>query len=177
MLPAIYRDGHRYPLIVYVYGGAFLSDRVNRFGLGESSIDNMQLFSTRGYAVLFADMPLRVGTPIRDLAKSVLPALNKVIEMGIADPDRMGVMGQSHGGYSVLALLVQTPRFRAAIARAAQGDLISTYGQMLDQGEPSWTAWAEYGQGRMGGTPWEFRNRYIEILRCFSLTVFKRRCC
>lgn len=161
LLPATYKQGTRYPLIVFLYGGAFLSNRLNQFGLGESGIDNMQLFSTRGYAVLFVDTALNVGTPMRDIAKSILPALSTVVSVGIADPDRIGVMGHSYGGYSVLALLVQTQRFAAAVARAAQGDLVSTYGQMADDGLPRWTGWAEDGQGRMGGTPWQVRNTYI----------------
>jgi dipeptidyl aminopeptidase/acylaminoacyl peptidase len=169
LLPPAYKEEDRYPLIVYVYGGSLLSEHVNQFGFGESGIDNMQLFSTRGYAVLFVDMPLVLGTPMRDIASSVLPAVNKVIDLGIANPDRIGVMGQSYGGYSVLALLVQTQRFRAAIARGAQGDLISTYGLMNPEGYPTLVAWAEYGQGRMGGTPWQFRDRYIDNSPVFFL--------
>jgi hypothetical protein len=51
----------------------------------------MQLFATRGYAVLFPDEPLRHGNPLADWGKTVLPAINKVIEMGIADPERQRV--------------------------------------------------------------------------------------
>jgi dipeptidyl aminopeptidase/acylaminoacyl peptidase len=169
LLPSTYREGLRYPTIVYVYGGSFLSERVNQFGLGFSGVDNMQLFATRGYTVLFLDTPLGLGTPMRDLANSVLPALNKVVELGFADPDRIGLMGHSYGGYSVLALIVQTARFRAAVARGAQGDLVSTYGVMSPDGYPSEVGWAEYGQGRMGGTPWQYRDRYIENSPVFFL--------
>jgi dipeptidyl aminopeptidase/acylaminoacyl peptidase len=169
LLPAIYMEGKRYPLIVYVYGGSLLSGTVNQFGLGDSGIDNMQLFSTRGYAVLAVDTPLGLGTPVRDLASSVLPALNNVIDLGIADPDRVGVMGHSYGGYSVLALLAQTTRFRAAIARGAPGDLVSYYGAMDSQGYPSSIGWLEYGQGRMGCTPWQCRDRYIDNSPVFFL--------
>ena len=119
--------------------------------------------------MLFVDTPLGLGTPMRDLASSVLPALNEVINLGIANPDRIGLMGQSYGGYSVLALLVQTPRFRAAIARGAPGDLVSYYGQMTSQGYPGFIGWLEYGGGRMGGTPWQFRDEYIENSPVFFL--------
>jgi len=55
LLPTGYLPGKRYPLIVNVYGGAFHSSRLRHFGFGYAGIDNMQLFATRGYAVLLPD--------------------------------------------------------------------------------------------------------------------------
>jgi dipeptidyl aminopeptidase/acylaminoacyl peptidase len=104
-----------------------------------------------------------------DLASTVLPAVDKVIEMGIADPERLGVMGASYGGYSTLALIVQTTRFRAAVIFAGFGDLISAYGEMSDEGAARMIQLAEKGQLRMGGTPWQFRDRYIENSPIFYL--------
>jgi len=69
-----------------------------------------------------------------DLAKTILPGVDKVISMGIADPDRLGVMGHSYGGYSVLSLIVQTGRFKAALEADGMGDLISAYGEMQRDG-------------------------------------------
>lgn len=65
-----------------------------------------------------------------DLAKTVLPGVNKIVEMGIADPDRIGVAGHSNGGYSVRCLIVQTSRFKAALDIDGMGDLIGMYGEM-----------------------------------------------
>jgi dipeptidyl aminopeptidase/acylaminoacyl peptidase len=162
LLPPAYQPGTRYPLIVFVYGGDMLSAHLNRFGLGYSGPLNMQMLATRGYAILFPDAPERVGTPMLDLAKAVLPGVNKVVEMGIADPKRLGVMGHSRGGYSTLALITQTVRFRAAISIDGLGDLISAYGQMSKDGTAFQTSITEGGQGKIGGTPWQFRERYIE---------------
>ncbi|HWX43612.1 MAG TPA: prolyl oligopeptidase family serine peptidase [Blastocatellia bacterium] len=171
LLPPGYRTDRRYPLIVDVYGGDSLSDSVNRFGLAGLAnwTTNKQLLATRGYAVLLPDTPLRVGSPMSDLASTVLPAVDKVIEMGIADPERLGVMGASYGGYSTLALIVQTTRFRAAVIFAGFGDLISAYGEMSDEGAARMIQLAEKGQLRMGGTPWQFRDRYIENSPIFYL--------
>jgi len=162
LLPAGYREGQRYPLIVYVYGGGRLSRNVHRFGLVDAGPLNMQLLATRGYAVLCPDAPQNLGTPLLDLAKTVLPGVNKVIEMGIADSSRLGVMGHSYGGYSVLSLIVQSKRFGAAIEADGYGDLVGNYGAMGKGGVAFDTSIEEKGQGLMGGPPWQFRERYIE---------------
>jgi len=162
LLPSDYVKGNRYPLIVWVYGGDTLADQIDHFGLAGPGPFNLQLFATRGYAVLLPDAPQHLGTPMLDLAKTILPGVDTVISMGIADPDRLGVMGHSYGGYSVLSLIVQTKRFKAATEADGMGDLISAYGQMRRDGTAFQTSITEQGQGLMGGSPWQFRERYIE---------------
>jgi dipeptidyl aminopeptidase/acylaminoacyl peptidase len=167
LLPSAYVEGKRYPMIVNVYGGiAFGSDA---FGFSNTSVINAQLFATRGYVVFVPDAPQRLGTPMLDLAKTILPGVNKAVEMGFADPKRLGLIGQSYGGYSVLSLLVQTRRFRAAVMSAGFGDLLSAYGQMDADGSAFQTSTTERGQGLMGATPWEARDRYIENSPVFYL--------
>lgn len=171
LLPPDYQAGKRYPLIVNVYGGILRSNEVNEFGLGTlgAAYQNMQLLATRGYAVFSPDAPLRVGTPMQDLAQTVLPGVDKAIELGIADPERLGVMGRSYGGYSTLGLLVQTPRFKAAVSWAGVFNLMASYGLMGRDGTSTWSDWTEKGSGRMGGTLWEHRERYIENSPIFYL--------
>jgi dipeptidyl aminopeptidase/acylaminoacyl peptidase len=169
LLPANYEGGKRYPLIVDVYGGSYRSESVYRFGLSGSGVENLQLLATRGYAVLLPDTPLQKGTPMADLLKTVIPGVDRVVELGIADPDRLGVMGHSYGGYSTLSLIVQTTRFKAAVDSAGPADLISVYGQMDKTGSSGAIGWSETGQGGMVGTPWQFRDRYIENSPIFYL--------
>jgi dipeptidyl aminopeptidase/acylaminoacyl peptidase len=169
LLPANYQKEQRYPLIVWVYGGFLLSGNVNLYGSVIVEHQNMQLLSSRGYAVLLPDTPLRVGTPMQDLARTVLPAVDKTIELGVADPERLGIMGLSYGGYSTLALIVQTTRFKAAVMDVGFGNLISMYGVMLKSGSPFGVGWSEEGQGRMGGPPWEFPERYVQNSPLFYL--------
>lgn len=171
MLPTGYLKGQRYPLIVNVYGGVNLSDRVNLFGFAaNTNINNQQFWATRGYAVLMPDSPLRTGTPMLDLAKTILPGIDKVVEMGIADPDRIGIWGSSYGGYSTLSLLVQTNRFKAAAIDSGSANLMTLYGWMPERSnDPSWQDWAEVSQGRMGGSPWKYRERYLENSPVFYL--------
>lgn len=169
LLPSDYRKGKRYPLVVWVYGGAMLSDHLDHFALGYGGSFNLQLLATRGFAVFLPDAPLHLGVPMLDLVKTVLPGVNEVIEMGVADPHQLGIMGHSFGGYSTLALIVQTNRFKAAMEVDGFADLIGGYGEMMKDGTAFQTSTAERGQGLMGGNPWEFRNRYIENSPIFYL--------
>ena len=161
LLPAGYTPGKRYPLIVYQYPGSMWSTHGNLFGFNPfaSTVENWQFFATRGYAVLLADVPARPETYMRDIAAAVLPAVDKVIELGICDPEHVGVTGQSNGGYGVLSLIVQSNRFRAAVDRMGPGNLISQYTQMSETGASVYTA--EMVQ-RTGGSLWEKRDKFIE---------------
>ena len=160
LLPSTYESGRRYPLIVWVYPGASLSDRVDRFGLtSQAGAFNLQLFATRGYAVLMPDAASHVGDRVQSLAKSVLSGVSKIVEMGIGDPERIGVIGDSQGGYAVLALITQTNRFKAAVSIAGWGDFFEYYG-LMDRGGSGY----QYAQAerQLGGTPWQFPERYIQ---------------
>jgi len=167
LLPPGYQKGQRYPVIVWVYGGDRGSDSISQFGFLPGPF-NFQLLATRGYAVFFPDAPQHLGTPMVDLAKTVLPGIDKVVELGIGDPDRLGIMGQSNGGYSVLGLIVQTNRFKAALESDGMGDLMALYGEMNATGEAFGTS-LERAVDALGGTPWEFRERYIENSPIFYL--------
>ena len=127
ILPPGYREGQRYPVITWVY------PRYMVRGLSDPFVDpymagiyNLQLYAARGYVVLIPSVPLAGGTfrdATTELGKGVLPAIDRLVAMGIADPDRVGVMGQSGGGYMVYSLITQTNRFKAAIALAGLTDL------------------------------------------------------
>jgi dipeptidyl aminopeptidase/acylaminoacyl peptidase len=169
LLPAGYEEGKKYPLIVDPYGGSYRSTSVFRFGLSGAGVENLQILATRGYAVLLPDTPMHSNSPMADIMKTVIPAVDRSVELGIADPDRLGIMGHSYGGYSTLAVIVQSARFKAAVDSAGPADLVSDYGIMDDNGSSWAIGWAETGQGRMGGTPWQFRERYIENSPIFYL--------
>jgi len=167
LLPADYQEGKRYPLIVKVYPSLNLSDDVNSFGLNRNAVgvENMQLLATRGYAVFMPDAPAR---NMKDIAKTVLPGVAKVVELGIADPERLGVMGHSNGGYGTLALIVQTTQFKAAIDNAGWGNEVGMYGQMRRDGSSRGVALLEETRG-MDGPPWQFPSKYIENSPLFYL--------
>lgn len=133
ILPPGYREGQRYPVITWVY------PRYMVRGLSDPFVDpymagiyNLQLYAARGYVVLIPSAPLAGGNfkdATSELGKGVLPAVDRLVAMGIADPDRVGVMGQSGGGYMVYSLITQTNRFRAAIALAGLTDLAQLHTQ------------------------------------------------
>jgi dipeptidyl aminopeptidase/acylaminoacyl peptidase len=161
LLPPGYQEGTALPLVVWVYGGSMGSNYVNRFGFwGDLPAFNMHLLATRGYAVLFPDAPIRVGSPARDLIDTVMPGVNAAIEAGYADPDRLAIMGQSYGSYNTLAMITQTTRFKAAVITAAvlHPDLVADYLAGFGGG----TGYYEQGQGNMGGSIWEYPERYRE---------------
>jgi dipeptidyl aminopeptidase/acylaminoacyl peptidase len=169
LLPAGYTPLKRYPLIVWVYGGDRGSERANHFGFDWGPAFNPQMWASRGYAVLYPDVPPHPGTPVDDLVSAVIPGVNKAVEMGIADPQRLGLSGQSFGGYNTIALLTRTPMFKAAVATsAAAADLFEGYSRFVGGLAPD-QGYYEEGQGGMRGTPWEFRERYLENSPYFSL--------
>jgi dipeptidyl aminopeptidase/acylaminoacyl peptidase len=162
VVPQVLPLGKKLPLVVKVYGGSSVSDDLNRFGFAGHPIENLHLLTSRGYAVLLADSRLQIGSPMLDLLKTVMPGVDRAIASGVVDAGRMAITGHSYGGYSALALVAQTRRFRAAVVRAGFGDLVGAYGHLGPDGNNYQMAWAEQGQGRMGGTLWDVRFRYIE---------------
>lgn len=169
LLPADYEEGHRYPLIVWIRGGDYLSEFVYTFGFASQGEGNFQVMANRGYAVLGVDTPLQSNEPLKELPGLVMPAVDKVIELGIADPERLGIMGYSYGGYSVNVLITQTTRFKAAVSGGGISNLTSYYGALSKSGHSFAIGWSESGQGRMGGSLWEHRQRYIDNSPIFHL--------
>jgi dipeptidyl aminopeptidase/acylaminoacyl peptidase len=173
LLPGDYHAGERYPLVVWVYGGEMGSDKGNRFAFGWGSAFNPQMWATRGYAVLYPDVPLHPGTPVDDVVSAVVPGVNKTVELGIVDPERLAVMGQSFGGYNTVSLITRTSIFKAAVATSsAPTDLFQGY-TCFEGGMPACVGYYEEGQGGMKGTPWEFKERYFANSPFFSLERVK----
>jgi dipeptidyl aminopeptidase/acylaminoacyl peptidase len=132
ILPPDYQPGRRYPVITWVYPGSRVRDLYSYFLQPQmGGFYNLQLYAARGYLVLIPSIPLdrRAAAPdlLTQTADAVLPALDRLVELGIADNDRLGVLGQSFGGFGVYALVARTNRFRAAVAIAGITDLAAFY--------------------------------------------------
>jgi dipeptidyl aminopeptidase/acylaminoacyl peptidase len=84
--------------------------------------------------------------------EDIMSGIDHLIEKGLADPDRLGIMGRSYGGYMTAWIITQTERFRAASLGAGMSNLISFYGQTDIPG---------YMEYYFGGSPWEKRPEYV----------------
>ena len=123
-----------------------------------------RLLTSVGYAALYPDSIMEDNNPIEQIVGVTLPAVNRVIEMGFADKNRIGVWGHSYGAYGVMALVTQTQTFRAAVANAPFGiNMTSTY--LIDVAR---IGWCEGKQARNGGSLWEKRDAYIENSPLFA---------
>lgn len=169
MLPVNYEAGKRYPLIIWVYPGDNLSRCAYSFGFQRRTEINCQLLAAKGFAVIGVDMPLETNESLKDMSDFVLSVVDEVIEMGIADANRLGIMGFSYGGYCTVGVITQTDRFKAAACGGGPYNLTSFYGELTKQGHSRGIGWAEEGQARMRGSLWEQRQRYIDNSPIFHL--------
>ena len=176
ILPPGYRADRRYPTLVWVYGGYPVRDLDHDFMSDPfmPGVYNLYLYAARGYVVLLPSMPL--GDRTKDansyarIADGVLPAIDKLAGLGIADPQRVGVFGQSFGGYSVFALLTKTDRFKAGVAMAGISDIPSLYGE-LDPGAAGYPGiaheksdnWSETHLTGRTAPPWQDAAGYAAI--------------
>ena len=130
-LPPGYVEGTPLPTVVYAYpleySGAATAGQVRgsaqRFMrlYGASHL----YFLLGGYAVLDQTTMPMIGDPestydtfVPQLVADAEAAVAKAVEMGVTDPDRIGIIGHSHGGLMVANLLAHTDLFRAGIARS-----------------------------------------------------------
>jgi len=178
ILPIDHEPGRRYPLITWVYPGYVFGGhgRPTMLSIAGHHANNPQLLAARGYAVLFPSMPLAPeGEPADPyyMANGVLPAVDAAIEMGIADPGRLGLMGHSYGGYGTYALITQTHRFRAAVALAGITDFVSAYGQFdarfrYEADAHEHLLVMSVAETRLGATPWNDAERYVRNSPLFA---------
>lgn len=130
-LPADYQPGQRLPTILWAYPREF--NDADTAGQTSSTLNRYTTFSgashlflvTQGYAVLDnATMPVIGDTKkandtfLEQVISSAKAAVDKAVEMGIADPNRIGVGGHSYGAFMVANLMAHTDIFRAGLARS-----------------------------------------------------------
>jgi dipeptidyl aminopeptidase/acylaminoacyl peptidase len=149
--PIGYEKGRAYPTVFEIYESFF-----------DNGFSGRAAFLTNhGYAVFMPSVNLVVGRPGEAWVKGVTSAANRLIEMGVADPDRLGVHGTSYGGYATALLITQTDRFKAAINISGKVDMVSFYTDSPRLGVRNTHA-PEKSQDRIGGTLWEYPERYLE---------------
>jgi dipeptidyl aminopeptidase/acylaminoacyl peptidase len=148
--PIDYEEGKKYPLVCEIYE-VFFTNGYNR---------NMNLFANQGYFALRPSVDLEMGYPGEAWVKGITSAINKLVDEGKVDNDKVGVQGGSYGGYATSLLITQTDRFAAAINISGKVNIISFLGDSPKIGTRNYTA-AEYGQDRIGGTLWSDPLKYF----------------
>ena len=126
--PAGYEAGKTYPMVVRIYEK--LSQDVNRYenpGYRDGIGFNVTNLTLNGYAVLLADITYEGGNTGINAAESVIAGVQKVVSMGVADIGKVGLLGQSFGGYEVNFTLTQTNFFAAAVSGSGIADTICHY--------------------------------------------------
>jgi dipeptidyl aminopeptidase/acylaminoacyl peptidase len=158
--PIDYKAGTRYPLVVQLHGGPEDSDK---FGPGTIFLTYQPALAAQGYAMLrpnyrgssgYGNVSYRdpVGGYFKNNHRDVLAGVDRVIAMGIADPDRLAITGESAGAHLVNKLITYTTRFKAASSYSGVANWISLYGQTDTRGDRD--LW-------LGGTLWQ-KNAPIE---------------
>ena len=159
-LPADYKQGERLPTIVWAYPLEFndaatasqVSGSQYRF-ITIGGISELFLV-TQGYAVLDnATMPV-VGDPetmndtyVQQIVASAKAAIQKATEMGVTDPNRVGVGGHSYGAFMTANLLAHSDLFKAGVARSG------AYNRTL----------TPFGFQSERRTFWEAKDMYLKV--------------
>lgn len=139
--------------VVVVHPDRHPASWVNRFGVQGQGAYNLHLLATRGFAVFHPASPFESGRPVEGIADAVLPGVDRVVALGVADPDRIGVMGTSAGGYATIALLTRSNRWRAAIADHGFANLLVSWSNLRPDGTAIEVSYVEgYGMG-LGASP------------------------
>jgi dipeptidyl aminopeptidase/acylaminoacyl peptidase len=149
--PVDYEVGKKYPTVFNIYE-QFFDDTFN---------GTINILTSNGYAVMQPSVTFETGFPGEAWVKAVTAAANKLIEMGVADPDRLGVQGTSYGGYATNLLITQTNRFKAAINISGKVNMISFYTDSPRLGVRNIHA-PEKSQDRIGATLWQQPQKYIQ---------------
>ena len=145
-LPADYKAGTRLPAVVWAYPYEFSDADTAGQVTGHSTqsfteLTYHQLPVLHGYALLDnAAMPI-IGDPdtvnntyVEQLTMDAKAAIDKAVEMGVVDRERVGVFGHSYGAFMTANLLAHTSLFRAGVAESgAYNRTLTPFGFQAEQ--------------------------------------------
>jgi dipeptidyl aminopeptidase/acylaminoacyl peptidase len=153
--PVGYKKGDKVPLVLQIHGGP--AGVFTKSFTGNPSIYMTQYFAQNGIAVLRPNPRGSTGygkdfrfANFKDWGfgdyEDVMSGVDKVIDMGVADEEKMTVMGWSYGGYMTSFLVTRTDRFKAASMGAGLPNLVSM---------TTTTDIPDYLVGHMGAEVWD----------------------
>jgi dipeptidyl aminopeptidase/acylaminoacyl peptidase len=160
-LPPDYEEGKKYPMVVYFYEK--MSNRHHRYYMPTyDDRPHGSTYASNGYLFFQPDNVYEVGRPGTSSLDCITSATQKVIDLGYADPKKIGLQGHSWGGYQSSFILTQTDMFACVVTGAPPTDLESFYNNIYGNTGTNHNGIMEIGQVRMGRdvTPWNSREIY-----------------
>jgi dipeptidyl aminopeptidase/acylaminoacyl peptidase len=107
------------------------------------------------------------------VVEAVVPGVKAVIQKGLVDAARVGIVGHSWGGFDTVFLATNTDVFAAAVAGAPITNLVSNYGNHHWNQGIAETDHIETGQQRMEVPLWEDLPAYIRNSAVFKVHTMK----
>ncbi len=152
----------KYPMVIYFY--ELKSDELNYhyYPKPSRSIINPLFYASNDYIVFIPNIRYEVGHPGKSAYNYVVSGTEAMIKKGFIDKEKIGIEGQSWGGYQVAYLVTQTDMYKAAIAGAPVSNMTSAYGGIRWKSGMSRMFQYEKTQSRIGATLWEKPGLYIE---------------
>ena len=159
-IPDDYQKGQKLPMLVDFYEKN--SQNLNRFSrLIYRDTPMFYKYVSNGYLVLLPDVYFNTRTTHSDMLDCVEAAVKKVIEMGYADPKRIGLHGHSFSGQGSALIAGRSKMFAAIVAGAAATDLVADFNQLWKSSGTNQHRYDYYGQGRFGTNPFDDLELYI----------------
>jgi dipeptidyl aminopeptidase/acylaminoacyl peptidase len=159
--PEGFDPSKKYPMVVYFYETHTAGLHSYAAPSGRNVI-NVPVYLSKGYLVFEPDIVYTDGYPGPSALKTIVPGVQMLINKGFVKEDGIGIQGQSWGGYQTAYIITQSNLFRAAMAGAPVANMTSAYGGIRLESGNSRAGQYEHGQSRIGGSPWEYPERFIE---------------
>lgn len=172
--PENFDPNQEYPLLVYYY--ELYSDEIHNHYAPKptASIIFPTEYASAGYVVFIPNIRYTAGHPANSAYDCILSGTDAVLKKySNIDPKRMGLQGQSWGGYQTAQLITMTDRFAAAMAGAPVGNMFSAYGGIRWGSGYSRQFQYEHSQSRIGKTIWDAPELYVENSPIFGLPKVK----
>jgi dipeptidyl aminopeptidase/acylaminoacyl peptidase len=163
----------KYPMIVYFYERNNNTLYNYQAPSPTPSRLNIPFFVSRGYIVLVPDIWYKTGHPGQGAYDHILSGTRAVVKLGFVDSTKIGLQGQSWGGYQIVYLITKTNLYAAAWAGAPVANMTSAYGGVRWGSGLVRQFQYEKTQSRIGATLWEKPNLYLENSALFSLPKVK----
>ncbi len=152
----------KYPMIAYFYERS--SDGLYGYSAPAPTPSrlNIPFFVSRGYIVFVPDIWYKTGYPGQSAYDYIVSGTRALVAKGYVDSTKLGLQGQSWGGYQIAHLITRTNLYAAAWAGAPVANMTSAYGGIRWGTGLNRQFQYEKTQSRIGATLWEKPNLYIE---------------